>query len=315
MSLYKRGSTWWAYITHGGRRIRVSCGTSEKSSAQRFHDELRAELWKERRGGYVHSTLDAWAKDKGESDRYHVGKLKRLIEDDPLDGLDPAAIAKLLPKNAGTFNRYANVLSAAGVVKIKRRKNPPSRIRWLTAEEWTALRAELPEHWVPMADFAIATGLRRANVFWLEWGQVDMTRRKAWVHADEAKAGEAIGIPLNAAAMAVLEAQRGRSDVWVFPMKDGNPLTKIKTRDWKAAVRRAGIAACTFHDLRHTWATWHIMGGTPLEVLKRLGGWKDLRMVLRYSHLADSFVDQYAENAAPYSVAHPVSQQDGKMSA
>lgn len=304
MSLYKRGKVWWAYITHGGQRVRVTCGTGEKSAAQRFHDELKAELWKERRGGYIHSTLDAWVKGKGESDQYHVAKLKRLIEDDPLDAADPKAIAALLPQNPGTFNRYANVLSAAGIVKLKRKKNPEGNLRWLTAEEWEALRPELPEHWVPMADFAIATGLRRANVFWLEWSQVDMARRKAWIRPADAKGRAAIGVPLSDAAMAVLEAQRGLSEVWVFPMRDGNPLIKIKTRDWKAAVKRADIAACSWHTFRHTWATWHIMGGTPLEVLQRLGGWKDMRMVLRYSHLAESFVDRYAENAAPYSLGH-----------
>jgi integrase len=84
-------------------------------------------------------------------------------------------------------------------------------------------------------------------------------------------------------------------------MADGNPLPKLKSRDWKAAVTRADIAYCTWHDLRHTWATWHVMGGTPLEVLQKLGGWKDLRMVLKYAHLAESFVDRYAENAQPYS--------------
>lgn len=303
MSLYKRGTTWWAYITHGGQRIRVSCRTSQKSAAQRFHDELKAELWKERRGGHLHAALDAWAKGKGESDQYHVGKLKRLIEDAPLDDLQPEGIAALLPQKPGTFNRYVNVLSAVGV-KVKRKKNPAGRIRWLTSEEWEALRAELPEHWAAPADFAIATGLRRANVFWLEWSQVDLARRRAWIHADEAKAGDAIAVPLSDAAMAVLEAQRGLSEVWVFPMRDGNPLTKIKVRDWRAATKRAGIAYCTFHDLRHTWATWHLMGGTPLEVLKKLGGWKDLRMVLRYAHLAESHVEQYANNSRPYATNH-----------
>jgi site-specific recombinase XerD len=69
-------------------------------------------------------------------------------------------------------------------------------------------------------------------------------------------------------------------------------------------VTAADIAPCTWHDLRHTWATWHVMGGTPLEVLQKLGGWKDLRMVQRYAHLAESFVDRYAENAQPYSLGH-----------
>lgn len=301
MSIYKRGSVWWYYIVHNGRH-RGSTGYREKPAAQRFHDELKAELWKEQRGGTLHGALDAWAKGKGESDRYHVAKLKRLTPENPsLAGLDLKALAALLPQKPGTFNRYVNALSAAGVKGIKRKKNPTGRIRWLTAEEWTALRASLPEQWLPMADFAIATGLRQANVFWMEWEQVDMARRRAWVHADEAKGEEAIGIKLPAAAMAVLEQQRGKSAVWVFPMDDGNPLPKLKSRDWKAAVKRAGIRACTWHDLRHTWATWHLMGGTPLEVLKKLGGWKDLRMVLRYAHVAESHADSYVENAKPYA--------------
>ena len=302
MSLYKRGGTWWVYIVHGGRRYRRSTGESERPRAQRIHDELKAELWRRRSSQSLHGALETWAEGKGEPDRYRVGKLKRLLPDGPLE-LTAAAIAKL-PQKAGTFNRYVNVLLAAGAKGLQPKKAPKGRTRWLTAEEWTDLRAALPEHLVPMADFAIATGLRQANVFWLEWGQVDMVRKRAWVHPDEAKAGEPIGVPLTPQALEVLRQQAGKSAVWVFPMRDGNPLPKLKSRDWKAIVKRADIAACTWHDLRHTWATWHVMGGTPVEVLQKLGGWKDLRMVLRYSHLAESFVDGYAENAKPYSLGH-----------
>lgn len=310
MSLYRRGGTWWLYITHQGQRFRRSTGEREKKAAQRVHDELKAELWREQRGGTLHSALDAWAKGKGESDRYHVAKLKRLTPDNPsLAGLDLKALAAVIPGKPGTFNRYVNVLSASGVKGIKRKKNPAGRIRWLTAEEWEDLRAAMPDLWIPMADFAIATGLRQANVFWLEWDQVDMKRRRAWIHADEAKGEVAIGVKLSDAAMAVLESQRGRSEVWVFPQDDGNPLPKLKSRDWKAAVKRAGIRACTWHDLRHTWATWHLMGGTPLGVLKELGGWKDLRMVLRYAHVAESHADSYVENARPYATKDATSDR------
>lgn len=299
MSLYKRGGVWWVQLHHDGQRFRRSTETGDRKRAQRIHDELKASLWRSRDRRTLHGALDAWVEGKGESDRYHVAKLKRLNRDDPLDQVDPAKLT--IPGKAGTFNRYVNVLHAAGVPAPKRKKAPAGRIRWLSAEEWTALRAALPDHWLPMADFAIATGLRQANVFWLEWSQVDLARRKAWIHADEAKAEAAIGVPLSDAACAILASQRGRSEVFVFPGPDGNPLQKIKTRDWKAAVKRAGIPYCTWHDLRHTWATWHLMRGTPLEVLQRLGGWKDLRMVLRYGHLAASHVDSYANNATPYS--------------
>lgn len=302
MSLYRRGGVWWLYIVHDGQRFRRSTGEREKKGAQRVHDELKSSLWRSRDRRTLHGALRSWVQGKGESDRYHVAKLLRLTKNAPLDLLNLDDLATAIPgKTNGTFNRYVNVLRAAGVRGLKRRKNPPGRIRWLTAEEWRDLRGALPHWQVPMADFAIATGLRQANVFWLEWSQVDLARRKAWVHADEAKADVAIGVPLSDAAMAVLASQRGKSEVWVFPSPDGNPVVKLKTRDWKKTVSAAGIAYCTWHDLRHTWATWHIMGGTPLEVLKVLGGWKDLRMVLRYAHLAESHVDAYANNATPYA--------------
>lgn len=301
MSIYKRGGVWWLDVANPqGGRIRASTRQRDRSRGLRVHDEFKAELWKRRASGpTLHGALDAWAEGKAGPDRDRVAKLKRLVPDQPLEApIDPALIPQ---KTAGTFNRYVNILHAAGVRGLRPKKNPSGRIRWLTAEEWQDLRAKLPAHWVPLADFAIATGLRQANVFWLEWAQVDLARRRAWVHADEAKSGAAIAVPLSSAAMGVLERQRGLSEVWVFPMAEGNPLPKLKTRDWKAVVKRAGIAYCTWHDLRHTWATWHLMGGTPLEVLQKLGGWKDLRMVLRYAHLAQSHIDQYAENAKPYT--------------
>lgn len=308
MSLYKRGNVWWLDVAdpRTGERIRESTRQRDRASAKRIHDEFSAELWKRRGGQSLHAALDAWAEGKGEPDRCRVAKLKRLLPDGPLE-LDDKTLAKVPHTTASTFNRYLNVLSAAGVkgLKKRRRKAPPGRIRWLTAEEWKDLRAAMPEHWRPMADLAIATGLRQANVFWLEWAQVDLARKKAWVHPDEAKGREPIGIPLSAAALEVLHQQAGKSDVWVFPTRDGNPLPKLKSRDWKDVVKAASIPYCTWHDLRHTWATWHIMHGTPLEVLQRLGGWKDLRMVLRYAHLAESFVDRYAENAQPYHRHNP----------
>jgi integrase len=52
----------------------------------------------------------------------------------------------------------------------------------------------------------------------------------------------------------------------------------------------------TWHGLRHTWATWHAQNGTPMEVLQKLGGWSDPRMVLVYAHHTPGFIAQYANN-------------------
>ena len=55
---------------------------------------------------------------------------------------------------------------------------------------------------------------------------------------------------------------------------------------WKRSLVKADITHFRFHDLRHTWASWHVMHGTSLQELMELGGWKSYEMVLRYAHLA-----------------------------
>ncbi|TBR13105.1 tyrosine-type recombinase/integrase [Rugosibacter aromaticivorans] len=68
----------------------------------------------------------------------------------------------------------------------------------------------------------------------------------------------------------------------------------------KGALQRAGIEGFTWHGLRHTWAAWHAMSGTPLDVLQKLGGWADHKMVLQYAHLAPEYLASFANNAKPW---------------
>jgi len=51
-------------------------------------------------------------------------------------------------------------------------------------------------------------------------------------------------------------------------------------------VRKAGTDDFRFHDLRHTWASWHRQAGTSCDELKDLGGWKSRVMVDRYAKFA-----------------------------
>jgi len=52
-------------------------------------------------------------------------------------------------------------------------------------------------------------------------------------------------------------------------------------------MRRAGIKEFTFHDLRHTFASKLVMKGASLKAVQELLGHKDIKMTMRYAHLAE----------------------------
>ncbi|WP_427501639.1 tyrosine-type recombinase/integrase [Methylomonas sp. MED-D] len=185
----------------------------------------------------------------------------------------------------------------ASVPHIRRFKERTGRLRWLTHEEAERLLAELPPHQRAMAIFTLATGLRESNVTHLEWSQIDMQRKIAWIHADQAKAGKTIRVPLNADAIDVLREQIGKHQTRVFTYR-GNPIEKAGTKFWREALKRAGIDGFTWHGLRHTWASWHVQNGTPLNVLQELGGWASYDMVQRYAHLAPDHLADFAANVS-----------------
>lgn len=336
MSLYqRRGSeVWYVDIRRPGRRrIRCSTGTRDRVAAQQQHDELAARAWKERDGGKrVTDALAIWLDAQARS-RQELSALKQIrarYPDRALREVTAESVADAFGDlSAPTYNRLVTVLRAAlnlaagrgwmpGAVRIARRKVRERSVRWLTPDEWMRLRAHLALHVRPLADFALATGLRWGNVARLTWAQVDLAGRRCWIDAASAKGGRAIAVPLSAAAMAVLEAQAsGRADLAgpVFTYR-GEALGSVKTA-WRnaharanAAARKAGlplIAPVRWHDLRHTWASWHVQNGTPLAVLRELGAWASLDQVQIYAHLAPSHVAHYANNAtAPRAAARKV---------
>ncbi len=65
------------------------------------------------------------------------------------------------------------------------------------------------------------------------------------------------------------------------------PVDRCSTHAFKKALARAGIEReFRWHDLRHTWASWHVQNGTRLQELMESGSWSSYEMVLRYAHLA-----------------------------
>jgi len=75
----------------------------------------------------------------------------------------------------------------------------------------------------------------------------------------------------------------------VWCKQDGSPWSKD---NFDAALRRirkrAGLWHFTWHNLRHTFAS-HLVGeGETLKAVQELLGHTDIRLTMRYSHLAPS---------------------------
>jgi len=324
MSLYKRKDSpvWWVDLTHKGQRLQRSTGTSDRNKAQEYHDKLKASLWEQERLGvkprylwqdavvrYLRETtykashdsdigrlrwVDSLLRDKALAD-INRDMLEKVIAEKLNTGVMPASVNRVVQLIRAILRKAANEWEWLDrLPSFRFLKEPSRRVRFLTHDQAERLIATLPAHLAAMARFSLETGLRQANVSGLQWSQVDLARRCAWIHPDQAKARKAIAVPLTAGALVVIREQIGKHATHVFSYR-GKPLTQVNTKAWRAALRRVGIADFRWHDLRHTWASWHVQLGTPLHVLQELGGWESADMVRRYAHLSSEHLAQYVE--------------------
>lgn len=331
MSIYKRGKTWWVDFTIRGERVQQTAGTRDKKLAQEYHDRLKAKLWRQDKLGEQPDRTWQEAVVKYLTEEAHKNKASYEREKSKLAYLAPSlapltlsqitrqvlddALRKKVSegKSPATLNRYVAVVRqvmrraalewewSVKVPKFRTWTEDNERVRWLEKEELDRLLKAMNPHLARATRFALATGLRQGNVFGLEWNRVDLNRRMAWVDRRKMKTRKALHIPLNGDALQVLDECRNEAfhERWVFLNSKGTgPLSKINDKDWKRILKEAEIEDFRFHDTRHHWATNHLMNGTRLEELMRLGGWSTYEMVLRYAHLAAHQLEKAADRVS-----------------
>ncbi len=185
---------------------------------------------------------------------------------------------------------------------LPERKEP----RWITRSKFEELFLKLPPLSADIARFGVSTGLRMRNMTYLRPDQVNIFARNLKVYRTSAKGKKTILTPLNDEACKILKhhinkefplAEMPRPDrVFIQGVKKLRQIDSINTKAWAKACNEAEIPGFRVHDLRHSWATWHVLNGTPLPVLQRLGGWASLESVEIYAHFADEYLKLYAGN-------------------
>src|SRR5215471_2279890 len=297
-----------------GRRVEESTRTDDKKIAEEIRARREAEILTESVYGRRATATFAQAAlnylEQGGSKRYlneiisHFGT-KPLVQIDQ-DAIDRGA-RKLYPdvRDSTRIRQFYVPVSAVlthaakrgwcSKLIIERPKTPPGRNRWLTLAESNRLLDACADHFRPLVMFLIYTGARVGEALWAEWRHVDLQR--GHVIFPRTKNGDARGVPLHPRLRAEL-ANLPHRDGEVFRRPDGSPYerpaenedenrsagARIKTA-FRGACRRAGITDFHPHDCRHTFATWHYAHNRNLTALMRLGGWRDVKSVIRYMHV------------------------------
>ena len=143
------------------------------------------------------------------------------------------------------------------------------------------------DHLKPMVLVSLNTGMRRGELFDLKWSAVNFYTKTITAAGTTTKTSDTRYIPMNKETFGVLDdwqKQVGKSR-YVFPSQEGGRLEDIKSA-WLKLLERAKIDGFRWHDMRHDFASRLVMAGVPLNTVRDLLGHADIKMTLRYAHLA-----------------------------
>jgi integrase len=170
------------------------------------------------------------------------------------------------------------------------------RRRYLTRIEAEALIKEIGRRSQQVADYSqlsLYSGMRAGELFSLHWSRVDFDLRL--IHLVDTKNGCTRQAFFTDAVETMLlrrySDHKGKG--LVFPDRFNNQIKQVSDTFERAVNMlklNKGIQddrdKVVFHTLRHTFASWLAMAGTPMRTLAELMGHKSMRMTMRYAHLS-----------------------------
>jgi len=212
-------------------------------------------------------------------------------------GISPLIKLKPLKTDDMIKVRYLSEDEEKRLLAALEERNKQGILKRISANNWRSSRAYdlLPslnedgffDYLMPMVLLSIHTGLRQGELFSLCWDHVDLNKATITVAGNKAKSGKTRHVPLNSKALYVLKTwnkQCSDHDL-VFPNKEGQQMDNVR-KSWIRVLKNSNVANFRWHDLRHHFASKLVMAGVDLNTVRELLGHSDLKITLRYAHLA-----------------------------
>ena len=166
-----------------------------------------------------------------------------------------------------------------------------------SANEWRQQRNKSPletlekivftDHLKPMVLVSLNTGIRRGELLNLKWININLDSKTITIVGNTSKTNDTRHIPINTETFHILQCWRAQNtnSIYLFPSANGGRMEDVKS-SWLNLLKRANIEHFRWHDMRHDFASRLVMAGVPLNTVRDLLGHSDIKMTLRYAHLA-----------------------------
>ena len=212
--------------------------------------------------------------------REFMGSLNHLAPATQLRSLRELAIAF----NYGVKAGYLSKNPCALVKGPRLAKNPPRILTKLQVRQ--LLKSVRDTRYHAVLATAVYAGLRRGELVWLEWEDVDLSRGNIHVRnktAHSLKDYEARTVPIPRALVDVLK-KLPRETAWVFPSPAGMRWDAVNLSHRLVPYFEKLQVKGKLHLLRHTYASHLAMAGVDLGSVQKLLGHSSITTTMIYSH-------------------------------